>query len=111
MWPRLVTYQGECHDRPRHLWRQQRDAQQPGLVLQAVRPRLHEALLPAASSGLGLQRLAHHPGSAKAACNQRDDPSGPNLLLRAVPTSLSDEPLTSGSIYQLHGRRRPASHM
>ena len=66
--------------------RQRRDARGSGLVAQkSTHAFVHEPLLPAPDAGLALARPPHDLSGAKTIAGQQDDPSPPDVLLRAAP--------------------------
>ena len=63
-----------------------RDARGSGLVAQkSTHAFVHEPLLPAPDAGLALARPPHDLSGAKTIAGQQDDPSPPDVLLRAAP--------------------------
>jgi len=102
------------HHPLRHIPAERRDARRTRLVTQqALHALLHEALLPAPDTGLGLAGLAHDRVGADAIGAQQHDSCPPDVLLRriAVPRhGLKPLAVPAGDRDRNSGAHAPDSH-
>jgi len=91
------------------LRRDRRLARRTGLVAnQAIDALVHEPLLPAPDTGLGLAGLGHDRRGAEARAAQKDDTCPPDVLLRAF--GVRDDRLQTLMIARRNGEGDAAAH-